>query len=187
MTIAAPPSTNSLDHLTGLIDDAEHTVARLLERCGIYEDERVDGLIELNRKRWRPLDDAAQPLVKTARDAVRTMTDFAARAIDRAAPERHAALGEAQGMFDQVIEQSYDFPYCGPPAPTTDAVRDRVAQKLAELRETIRSLPTAYGAAPSLLVADTSALLDRPVLQDWKLGGAAVDADRAARGPRGAR
>lgn len=35
----------------------------------------------------------------------------------------------------------------------------------------LRSLPTAQGKGERLLVADTSALLERPNLQDWQLDG----------------
>ena len=35
----------------------------------------------------------------------------------------------------------------------------------------VRQLPAAHGAGEKLLVADTSALLDRPSLQEWKIDG----------------
>lgn len=42
---------------------------------------------------------------------------------------------------------------------------------IEEYRSTIHRLPSAYGKGERLLVVDTSALLDRPDLQNWKLDG----------------
>lgn len=50
-----------------------------------------------------------------------------------------------------------------------DQVREYVEAELIEYRRVVGLLPAAHGAGERLLIADTSALLDRPDLQNWKL------------------
>jgi predicted ribonuclease YlaK len=50
-------------------------------------------------------------------------------------------------------------------------VREHANLAIEKYRGVVRQLPAAHGAEDNLLVADTSALLDRPNLQEWKIDG----------------
>lgn len=87
----------------------------------------------------------------------------------RHAPDRAQEFTDLEAAFERLIEQ----PDTGKGAPKSsiEEVREHANSVVEEYREVVRRLPAAHGAGDKLLVADTSALLDRPNLQEWRIDG----------------
>lgn len=165
-----PPS--GLELFGTLIDSLGEAVHELLEMCGIrYYDINAHSsevfVVGWNCWQWIGLPDEAAPRIGAARAALAGLCDFADKAT-RLAPDRARELGELGEALKRVIEQGD-----GAPASSIAKVGEYVDAQLAEYRETVRRLSSAFGREERLLVVDTSALLDRPDLQDWKLDGGA--------------
>jgi PIN domain len=118
--------------------------------------------------RWEALPPEAAPKVGAARKALAQLTDFGARAA-RDAPDRSNELAGLEGQLRAIIEQPDSS--SGAPKGSIDGIRELVDDLAGEYRDVVRHLPAAHGPEERVLVPDTSALIDRPDLQDWKVDG----------------
>ncbi|HEY2054001.1 MAG TPA: PIN domain-containing protein [Solirubrobacterales bacterium] len=163
---------SGLDLLDGKIDRVSETLGELLDLSGIqYHDinRGLSGVVVIaNPYRWRPLPPDAAPKVGAARKALGELIDLSA-SCSRDAPDRLDELDKLAERLKAVVEQSDG--YQGPPRSSLDQVRKMVDEAVAEYRSVVRRLPAAHGGEERVLVPDTSALLDRPDMQEWKLDG----------------
>ena len=165
-----------LEILEQLGEETRAAVSELLDGSGIHyydinADSRGAFFMGWNKHQWDALPDEQQPAVKRARDAADRFRHFARAAVSAAAPERGSKLDGIESLLRRVIEQPNGSYPNGAPAPTIDGVKAKLGDALEEALSVIRSLPTAQGGDELLVVSDTSALLDRPDLQSWQLGG----------------
>lgn len=171
--MALPPT--GLEHLDRLLDDLRGSLQHLLEVSDVRYDDINAGssglfVVGWNKWQWTALPDEAAPLVGTARDALRRLREFASNAT-RLSPDRAVELKKLESGFERLIEQPNGSYPRGAAKSTIEEVREFALTELTKYREVVNRLPSAYGSGERLLVADTSALLDRPDLQDWKLDG----------------
>jgi hypothetical protein len=171
--ISLPPS--GLEHLDRLLDQLHEALRQVLALSNVQYDDinaRSSGFVIVgwNKYQWTALPDQAAPFVGAARDALRRLREFASNAARRA-PDRAEELRKLETTLERIVEQpSGSYPN-GAPKSTTDEIREWVKTELNEYRRVVRLLPSAHGTGERLLIADTSALLDRPDLQNWKLDG----------------
>lgn len=171
--IPLPPS--GLDHVGGLLDELHGALQQVLALSKIEHDDinaRSSGVFVVgwNKWQWSALPDEAAPLVGRARDALRRLREFSTNAA-RLAPDRYEELKQLESTFERIIEQPGGSHPNGAPKPSIEEVRDYAKAQLSAYRGVIGRLPSAHGLHERLLIADTSALLDRPDLQNWKLDG----------------
>jgi hypothetical protein len=124
-----------------------------------------------NKWQWEPVPDDAQPLVGAARHAHDELRDYAAMIFQAGAPDRTDTVDGISKWLLRLIEQPNGAYPQGAPASSIEKITSLVGPRIDEFLVEAARLPTAHGADERLLVADTSALLDRPDLQDWKLDG----------------
>jgi hypothetical protein len=172
--IATPVS--GLELLEQRAADARTALDELLDHSSVHYHDVNAGhstvvFLGWNKWQWRALPDEAQPAVKRAREATERLRDFARAAVRVAAPDRAAQLDRTEKLLGNVIEQPNGSHPKGAPGDSIDAIKQKVAAGLENYLGVLRSLPTAQGKGDRLLVADTSALLDRPDLQNWRLDG----------------
>lgn len=74
-------------------------------------------------------------------------------------------------MLDRVVQQPSGS--LGAPGSTIEAIRTRVDEALAEQLDVLKDLPSAQDEGEKLLVPDTNALLYKPAIENWQLGGEA--------------
>ncbi|MDX6627582.1 MAG: PhoH-like ATPase, partial [Solirubrobacterales bacterium] len=158
------------DQRLGQLDEA---LTQLLDLSGIhYEDINTNssGLVVMawNPRRWNKLPPEAAPRVGAARKALRELRDLSSNAA-RHASDRAEELAALEENLEALIEQPNTSN--GAPKTKIEEIRDYASKGIEEYRSVIRNLPSAHGTGERLLVADTSALLDRADLQDWKLDG----------------
>jgi hypothetical protein len=169
---AVPLLPSGLDQFDKLLDQFDVALQQVLDLSGVKYDDinaRSEVLfIGWNVQQWLPLPDEAAPKVGAARDALRKLREFASRA-SRNAPDRGKELRKIETSFNRLVEQPNGSLPRGAPKGTIDGIRDHAAEKIDEYRQVVRRLPSAHGDGEQLLVADTSALLDRPDLQNWHL------------------
>ncbi|MEA2185755.1 MAG: hypothetical protein QOK16_766 [Solirubrobacteraceae bacterium] len=168
-----PPS--GLEYVDRLLDDLRTALQRLLILSDVrYDDINVGSpgmfFVGWNKWQWVALPDEAAPLVGAARDALRRLREFSANAA-RHAPDRAKELEQLQAALDRLIEQPNGSHPSGAPEPSIAKAREYAEGKLTNYGTIVRRLPSAHGAAERLLIVDTSAVLDRPDLQSWKLDG----------------
>ena len=149
----------------------------MLDLSGVYHDDinaRSSDIVVIgwNEWQWTALPPEAAPKVGAARDALRSLREFSASA-SRNAPDRAQEMEELATALEQLIEQDGGSWPGGAPKSTIEQIRDYADEKVEKYREVVRLLPSAHGTGDRLLVADTSALLDRPDLQNWRLDGGA--------------
>jgi hypothetical protein len=173
--VTSPPRMG-LEILERRAADTRTALEELLSRSNIYHDDindRHSGMIFIgwNNWQWTPLPDAAQPAVGRAREVSERLREFARAAVDAVAPDRADQLNVTEALLARVIEQPNGSYPNGAPATSIDAIKQKVADSLDEYLRVLRSLPSAQGTGELLLVADTSALLDRPNLQSWQRDG----------------
>jgi hypothetical protein len=172
--VTTPPS--GLDRLDVLIDATATALDALLDRASIrHDDINARGgdvfVVGWNKWQWAPLPADAQPSVGAARQAYERLNEFSACAVRTGAGERARELVGPGDALVRIIEQSNGSLPRGAPARDVDGVRAVVRRHLDSIAAVVRGLPTAHGDGEQLLVADTSALLDRPDLQAWNLDG----------------
>jgi len=153
--------------------DARTALDELLDHSSVYYHDVNAGATSMvflgwNKWQWSSLPDAAQPAVKRAREATERLRAFARAAVRVAAPDRADQLDATERLLCNVIEQPNGSHPEGAPANSIDAIKQKVPAALDGYLRVLRSLPTAQGDGERLLVADTSALLDRPDLQNWQ-------------------
>jgi hypothetical protein len=122
---------------------------------------------------WRPLPDDAQPLAGQARRAHDELIAFARLVFAAGAPERTKPVDQLSDWLLRLVEQPNGSLPNGAPSGDLSEIAAKVGPRIDELLAEAARLPTAHGKDERLLVADTSALLDRPLMQDWKLDGGA--------------
>lgn len=171
----APPS--GLEHFDGLLDQLREALEQILAVSDVkYNDINAGSssvfVMGWNKWQWTALPDSAAPLVGEAREAMRRLQEFSANAARRA-PDRADELNKLETTLERIIEQPNGSHPNGAPKSTVDEVRPYVDAQVSEYRDAIGRLPTAHGSGERLLVVDTSAVLDRPDLQNWKLDGGA--------------
>lgn len=155
---------------------ARAALDELLDQSSVYHhdvNQGNSGMVFLgwNKWHWTALPDVAQPAVGRARQATDRLWEFARAAVSTAAPDRADQLDDTEKLLTNVIEQpNGSFPK-GAPASSIDTIRQKVAAALDGYLRVLRSLPSAQGNGEPLLVADTSALLDKPLLQEWQRDG----------------
>jgi len=171
----APEPRSGLDHLHALIGDARQRLHALVELSTVsYDDVNASGgafFIGWNKWQWGPLPADAQPHVGFARKAVERLTEFAEAATAAAAPDRLEGLRATARVFMRVIEQPNGSLPNGAPGRDRAEIASKIDKQLDDYRDTLGVLPSAHGGDERLLVADTSALLDRPDLQNWRIDG----------------
>jgi len=165
-----PPS--GLDRFDQLLDQLREALDELFDLSGThYNDINRNSdfvVIGWNPWRWNPLPVKAAPKVGAARDAFHKLKELATTAT-RNAPDRAKELEKLETDFDALIEQPDTW--TGAPKADVEQIRSYADERIKTYREVIRQLPTARGSGEKLLVADTSALLDYPNLQEWRLDG----------------
>lgn len=169
----APLSPSGLDHFDSLLGKLSNALGDLLDLSGVHHNDINAGssgmfVVGWNSSRWNPLPPEAAPKVGAAREALRELRDYAANAA-RHAPDRAEEFADLEAAFERLIEQPDTSK--GAPKSTIEKVREHADSAVEDYRSVVRQLPAAHGAGEKLLVADTSALLDRPSLQEWKLDG----------------
>lgn len=166
---------SGLEILDRLGRRAQQTVEALLGRSGVrYEDINAGGgafFVGWNKWQWEPVPDDAQPLVGAARHAHDELRDYAAMIFQAGAPDRTDTVDDISEWLLRLIEQPNGSYPQGAPASSIEKITSLVGPRIDEFLGEAARLPTAHGADERLLVADTSALLDRPDLQEWKLDG----------------
>lgn len=172
--ITLPPS--GLEHVDRLLDQLREALQQVLVLSNVqYDDINATSsgfvVVGWNKWQWAALPDEAAPFVGTARDALRRLKEFSSNAARRA-PDRAEELRKLETTLERVIEQPDGSYPNGAPRSTIEQVRECVEAELNEYRRVVGLLPSAHGGGGRLLIADTSALLDRPDLQNWKLDGA---------------
>lgn len=170
-----PPS--GLEKVDRLIEDLRGALDEILALSDVqYNDinARSSGVVFVgwNKWQWSPLPDEAAPHVGRAREAHGRLREFSSNAARRA-PDRADELKKLELDLERIIEQPSGSHPKGAPRSSIEQVREYEESKLDEYRDVVRRLPSAHGAAERLLVVDTSAALDRPDLQNWKLDGGA--------------
>lgn len=165
--------TSSLKHVAALRAALEAALNDLLDHCSLtYNDINRGSSITVVGWcpwRWDTLGADGQAAIKPARELEARWRAFCENAVRVGAPERAQSFSGKCGVVERVLEQSDDF--LGASAISIDEVRDKVRAALDHQQQVVQSLPTAHGAGERLMVADTSALLDRPDLQNWRLDG----------------
>jgi PIN domain len=179
--VASDPTTitvaNGLDILDRLAGDTRAAVEALLEISALrYDDINAQGgafFVGWNVWQWQPLPDEAQPLVGAARRAHDELFSFAEIVFRAGAPDRAETVTELSQWLLRLIEQPNGTLPNGAPGSSIEQIIEGVGPALDAFLVDVARLPTAHGADERLLVADTSALLDRPDLQNWTLDGGA--------------
>lgn len=87
----------------------------------------------------------------------------------RQAPDRAKELVKHDAALERVVEQPRQGR--GAPGSTIEEINAYVSKHIDQYRAVVRRLPSAHGDGERLLIVDTSALLDRPDLQNWRLDG----------------
>jgi hypothetical protein len=160
-----------------VLDLRTETLARaldeLVELSGVHYDDINSGdsgvfFVGWNPWRWSELPPEAAPIVGTARKALAQLVDFGTRA-SREAPDISKEMEDLAGRFRAIVEQPDANE--GAPKGSIDLIRTLVGELAEEYRAVARRLPAAHGSEERVVAPDTSALLDRPDLQDWKLDG----------------
>lgn len=175
---APPGPPNALEFADELVSELGAAVAAVLEQSGVEHNDINAGsgggvyVVGWNRWQWTTLPDEAAPSVGRARQALSRLREFAACAA-RAAPDRRTDLTRLEGAFERLIEQPGGSLPNGAPWAAIKQIREQLDEHLTEYKAVLRRLPSASGSDERLLVVDTSALLDRPDLQDWKIDGQA--------------
>jgi hypothetical protein len=164
---------SGLEILERLARATQQAVETLLGRSGVrYEDINAGGgmfFIGWNKWQWEPVPDDVQPLVGAARHAHDELRDYAAMIFRAGAPDRIDTVDDISEWLLRLIEQPNGTYPQGAPDSSIEKITSLVSPRIDEFLAEAARLPTAHGADERLLVADTSALLDRPDLQDWKL------------------
>lgn len=153
--------------------EARAALDELLDQSSVYHHDVNQGdtgmvFLGWNKWHWTALPDVAQPAIGRAREATERLREFARAAVRVAAPDRADQLDDTEKLVANVIEQPNGSLPKGAPASSIDAIRQQVAGSFDGYLRVLRSLPSAQGEGESLLVADTSALLDQPNLQQWQ-------------------
>lgn len=164
---------SGLEILERRATDARTALDELLDHSSIHYHDVNAGVTSMvflgwNKWQWTALPDEAQPAVKRARETTERLRDFARAAVRVAASDRADQLDDTEKLLRNAIEQPNGSYPKGAPADSIDAIKRRVAAGIDGYLRVLRSLPTAQGDGERLLVADTSALLDRPDLQNWQ-------------------
>lgn len=126
-------------------------------------------VIGWNSWQWERLPDDAQPLAGSARRTHDELINFAQLVFSAGAPDRIDTVNRLSGWLLRLIEQPNGSYPQEAPAGDIAEIAVRVGPHIDEFLAEVARLPTAHGIDERLLVADTSALLDRPAMQDWKL------------------
>lgn len=167
--------SSGLEHFDRLLDELAVALGHVLALSSVRHDDINAGTSEVfvvgwNQWQWTPLPDEAAPRVGAAREALRRLREFSSRAA-RHAPDREEEFQQLETTLAGIIEQPNGSYPAGAPHSSIEAVREYVGNKMDQYRGVVRRLPCAHGPAPRLLIADTSAVLDRPDLQNWRLDG----------------
>jgi hypothetical protein len=152
-----------------------HALGELLDLSGVYYRDINRGnssmvVLGWNSWRWNELPAEAAPKVGAARKALAELVDFGARAA-RDAPDRAEELAGLASALKAIVEQTDT--HVGAPGESIKQIRELVHELGQKYEGVVRKLPSAHGTEEQLVVPDTSALLDRPDLQDWKIDGTA--------------
>lgn len=168
--------TSGLELLERLAHRTKGAVEVLVRHSAVrYDDINASGgmfFLGWNVWQWQPLPDEAQPLVGDARRAHDELIAFAGLVFQVAAPDRIEAVEHLSSWLLRRVEQPNGSLPNGAPSGDLDEIAAEVGPRIDEFLAEAARLPTAHGKDERLLVADTSALLDRPRMQDWKLDGA---------------
>lgn len=166
---------SGLEILERLAHRARDAVRALLGRSAVrYEDINADGglvFIGWNVWQWESLSDEAQPIAGAARRAHDDLVAFARVVFTAGAPDRIAAVEQLSDWLLRLVEQPNGSLPHGAPSGDVNEIAANVGSRIDDFLGEAAKLPTAHGKDERLLVADTSALLDRPLMQDWKIDG----------------
>lgn len=164
-----------IDRLASRVGDAVREL--LLHSAVRYYDINADSrgavFVGWNVWQWEPLPNDAQPLVGTARRAHDELIAFGRLAFGTGAPDRADVVEKLSVWLLRLVEQPNGSYPNGAPSGDVNEIAAGVGPRIEEFLAEVARLPNASGKNGRLLVADTSALLDRPGLQDWKLDGEA--------------
>jgi hypothetical protein len=181
MSVSSQPDHALVTAPTGLeifdlrIEAVSRAIGELLDLSGVhyYDINREDSdlfYVAWNCWRWDELPPEAAPRVGRARKALGELADLGTRAA-REAPDRAKELEDLAADLGAIVEQPGT--QIGAPKKSIDQIRVHVDELGQKYRAVVGKLPAAHGAEERLVVPDTSALLDRPDLQDWKIDGSA--------------
>jgi hypothetical protein len=169
--------SSGLEILEALTRAAESAVVDLVERSAVrFEDINAGGggafFVGWNDWQWAHLPDEALPFVGPAREAHRTWLGLAMIAFRKGASSMKP-VEELSEWLQRLIDQPNGTLPRGAPGRSIEEIVGKHRQHVETFLGAVKRLSTAHGKDEQLLVADTSALLDRPDLQDWKLDGTA--------------
>lgn len=172
MVSLKPRST--LDELTALAGEVEDALYALLDHSGIQYNDINAGdpsviVIGWNPLRWAPLERSAQRYVGTAGKLVERWLEFGQLAVRQSASERGGSFTEHASLLERVVQQPDDDD--GAPAATIDDIKTHVSEALRAQLDVLEHLPSAQGDGELLLVPDTNALLYKPDIENWQVGG----------------
>ena len=168
--IATLSGQSTLARLHALADELRPSLFGILDASTVKR-QPFEGAIGWNEWHWGPMGDEGQPHARVARTLFSRWQALAAQAIRVGAPERESDFTEHNDSIKRVIEQQNDWFGIGAYHQGLEEVRARVVDALDAQKAVLDGLPTAHGTGEGLLVVDTSALLDRPDLQDWRFNG----------------
>ena len=174
---SATSAVCGLEVIERLAVSVQGAVEALLERSALrYEDINAGGgmfVLGWNKWQWQKLPDDAQPLAGAARRAHDALIDFARLAFRAGAPDRGDMVEELSDWLLRLIEQPNGSLPHGAPGSSIEQIVASVGPRIESFLVEVARLPNAHGEEELLIVADTSALLDRPDLQEWRLDGEA--------------
>jgi hypothetical protein len=166
---------SGLDILTAQAHAAQKAAEGLVAHSEVrYDDINARGdffFVGWNVWQWGPLPDEAQPFVGVARRAHDELITFARMVFEVGAPDRLREVDDLSRWLLRLVEQPNGSLPNGAPASSTADIAARIEPRIDEFLAEVGRLPTAHGREERLLVADTSALLDHPSIQDWRLDG----------------
>ncbi len=159
---------STLGRLDRLAEDLEAALNGILNHSKVRY-ERFEMAIGWNDWRWDDPTAGVNAYSRTARELVERWEHLGALAVRTGARERVQGFTAHITTLRRVIEQPSDFRGFSTYDGQIDSARREVRETLAAQRQMLHDLPTAHGPGSRLIVADTSALLDRPDLQAWRL------------------
>lgn len=167
--------TGTLAELFQLAQEVEASIGAVLDHSEIaYRDINAGSsgvfFVGWNPHRWTDLDGAGQAALGSARKVVDAWRGLSQAAITASATERSKEFEKSTRVFDRVLVRS-DGGQDGAPASTVAGVRDKISAALTKQLKMISDLPTAHGPGGSFLAPDTNAVLARPDLEQWNVGG----------------
>jgi rRNA maturation endonuclease Nob1 len=147
--------------------DALVAISVIVER---FQDE-PGGMVVITTDpwTWAPLSAGGQQLLGAARIALDAWLEEASGAVHASAPERLEDFEDHSPTLRCVVERSSRSQ--GPPAGDIVSTQRYVSEALAAQLALVEDLPSAHQPAETVLVPDTNALLFKPAIDEWTVGG----------------